>query len=185
MKKIIITNGIIAGVITASMFVITQPLFESGALDPDNGMYVGYATMVIAFSLIFVGVKKFRDQYANGSVTFGKAFKIGMLITVVAGLVYALSWEVYYSQKGDEFTEFYTKCYMDNLREDGATEAELVTAKSELMAMNEYYKNPLIRFPMTLAEIVPVGLIISLISAALLRKKEFLPSSTTVSALNE
>jgi hypothetical protein len=179
MKKIILINGLIAGAICGGMLLTTQPLFESGALNPDSGMYVGYATMVIAFSLIFFGIKQYRDQQPTQSVSFGKAFRVGLFITIVSSLVYAVTWEVYYSQKGEEFMEFYTKCYIDNLKSDGATEAELLAGKEQMASMNEYYKNPLIRFTMTLFEIFPVGLIVSLISAAILKRKDFLPGSTT------
>jgi hypothetical protein len=177
MKKIILVNGLIAGVIVSAMFVISIPLQIQGLIDLNNGMIIGYTSMVIALSTIFLGIKTFRDQYSNGSISFWQGFKIGMSIALVAGVIYALTWEVYYSFKGDEFVAYYQKCMIDDLRSDGATEAEIAEKRAEFSQYFEMYKNPFIRFAMTLAEILPVGIIISLVAAGVLRKQEILPAT--------
>lgn len=172
MKKIVLIYGLIAGFITVAMFFVTHP---TGEIDFENGMLVGYATMVIAFSLIFFGVKNYRDNHLAGMITFGKAFKIGILVTLVASVVYALGWEVYFNVLGQNFMEEYSKFYIDQLAKEGATAQELEAARLQMQSTSEMYKNPLIRFAMTLMEIVPVGLVVTLICAALLRKQQFLP----------
>src|SRR5260221_9596782 len=93
MKKIVLTFGLISGAIISAMFIITVPLYKSGALTMGNGEIFGYSTMVISLSLIFFGIKSFRDQYLNGIITFGKAFQTGLLIAGVAALFYAIAWE--------------------------------------------------------------------------------------------
>jgi Protein of unknown function (DUF4199) len=178
MKKIVITYGIISGLITAGLMLATMPLYETGTLNFDNGALVGYTGMVIALSLVFFGIKSFRDNQAEGSVSFGRGFLIGMSITVIASVFYALAWEISYAKMGDRFVQQWTNHEMEKLREAGATEAALEKAKDEWKDFGEMYKNPVIRFGMTLFEILPVGLVISLLSAALLRKKEFLPVSS-------
>lgn len=178
MKKIVITYGVISGLITGGLMLATMPLYESGTLNFDNGALVGYTGMVIALSLIFFGIKSFRDNQAGGSVSFGKGFLIGMSITMIASLFYATAWEISYAKMGEQFVQQWTSHEMEKLQEAGATEEALEKAKDEWKNFGEMYKNPLIRFGMTLFEILPVGLIISLISAALLKKKEFLPRST-------
>lgn len=174
MKKIVLIYGLIAGFITASMFFITH---STGEIDFDNGMLVGYATMVIAFSLIFFGVKNYRDNHLAGTITFGKAFQVGILVTLVASVIYALGWEIYYNFLGQDFMEKYTAHYMDKLAKDGASADELEAARLQMQTGAELYKNPLIRFAMTLMEIVPVGFVVTLICAALLRRPQFLPKS--------
>ena len=176
MKKIIITNGLIAGTIVSGMLLISQPLMRDGTLNIDNGMIVGYTTMVIALSMVFFGIKTYRDQYQNGIITFGQAFKIGILIAVIAALVYAVVWEIYFNTVATDFVEFYATCHIDKLQKDGASAAEITKAREDMAEFAELYKNPIIRFAMTLAEILPVGIIITLISAAVLRKKEILPA---------
>jgi hypothetical protein len=174
MKKIVLTYGLIAGFITAAMFFVTH---STGAANFDNGMLIGYSTMVIAFSLIFFGVKNYRDNHLAGVITFGKAFKIGILMTLVASVVYAVGWEIYYNFLGQDFMEKYTAHYMDKLARDGASAEELEATRLQMQSGAEMYKNPLIRFAMTLMEIVPVGFIVTLICAALLRKSQFLPKT--------
>lgn len=182
MKRIILVYGSIAGVIVGGMLFLTMPLHNNGTLNFDNGMWVGYTTMVISLSLVFFGVKSYRDSHAAGVITFGKAFKIGMLITLVASVFYALSWEVAYHTISKGFTEKMQQHYTDKIREEAKSEAEL-NEKLEKSKQNwELYKNPAVRFGMTLMEILPVGLIISLISAGLLRRKEFLPPTETINS---
>jgi hypothetical protein len=176
MKRIILINGLVAGVIVSAMLLINHPLVERGVLDMDSGMIVGYASMVIALSMIFFGIKTFRDQYNKGSISFGQGFKVGILIAVVAALLYCITWEVYYNVAAGDFLEQYTRYYLEQMKEEGKSEAEINEAKIEMEKFNEQYKNPIIRFGVTLTEILPVGLLITLISAAILRKREVLPS---------
>jgi hypothetical protein len=177
MKKIILIYGLIAGSIVAAMMFITMPMYNNGSLDMDSGELVGYTTMVIALSLVFFGIKSYRDNHANGSISFGKGFKVGILITLIACVMYGLAWEVSYSQIGDEFMIKMNEKYFEDMKAEGATEQELEKAKKEWESFGEMYKNPAFRFVFTMfVEIFPVGLVITLISAGILRKKEFLPA---------
>lgn len=176
MKKIIITYGLIAGLIVGGLMLLTMPLWKSGILNFDNGELVGYTTMVIALSMVFFGIKSFRDNYNKGSVTFWNACKVGILITLIASVMYALAWEVSYANMGNEFMQKMSEHYFDELKTGGASEVELQKAKDDWASFSEMYKNPIIRFGVTLTEIFPVGLIITLLSAGLLRNKKFLPS---------
>jgi Protein of unknown function (DUF4199) len=178
MKRIVITYGVISGLITGGLMLATMPLYDKGILNFDNGALVGYTGMVISLSLVFFGIKSFRDNQAGGSVTFGKAVLIGMLITMIASVFYAMAWEVSYANMGDRFVQQWTDHALEKLQTGGATEADIQAARADWKSFGEMYKNPLIRFGMTLFEILPVGLVISLVSAALLRRKEFLPMSS-------
>lgn len=178
MKKIVLIYGLIAGTIVGAMLMITMPLYENGTLKMENGEWLGYTTMVIALSMVFFGVKSYRDQHLGGSITFGAGLKVGLLITVVASLIYASSWEItYHNMKGDFIGQWSAK-YLEKLKAKGESEAVLIEAKKKMDDYAVMYKNPFIRFAMTLMEIAPVGIIISLLTAGLLRKKEFLPTSS-------
>ena len=176
MKKIILLNGLIAGAIVSAMLLITQYIFRANDTTLDYGMLIGFSTMIISLSLIFVAIKSYRDQHQKGVITFGKAFQIGILIAIIASLMYATTWEIYFNTTGSDFVEWYTKAQIDKMVEEGASEAELGEMKTSLEQLATIYQNPLMRFSMTLLEIFPVGLIITLISAGLLRKKEVLPA---------
>src|ERR1043165_1895835 len=103
MKKIVLTYGLISGSIVAALILLAMPLWNAGVLNHDNGAIVGYTTMVIALSVIFFAVKSYRDNYNNGSISFWKALQIGVLITLIAGVMYELSWEISMSQMSDDF----------------------------------------------------------------------------------
>jgi hypothetical protein len=174
----VLVYGAISGLIAGGMLIVTMPLYENGTLKFDNGMLLGYTTMVIALSLIFFAVKSYRDQQLKGVITFGRAFQVGILITLVASIIYALSWEVSYNTMKGDFMGKMNEHSLQKMKERGAGEKEMADKKVELDEFAEQYKNPLVRFPITIMEIAPVGLIVSLLCAALLRRKEFLPATS-------
>lgn len=183
MKRIILIYGLISGAIIGGMILITIPLYNSGTLNMDNGELLGYSTMAIAFALIFFGVKSYRDKELQGEISFWKAVKLGLLIYLVAGVIYALCWEVAYNQYGDSFMQKMVEHTMENLKAEGATEAEIAAKRADWEKFSELYKNPVVRFCITVLEPSPVGVLIAFISAALLRRKDFLPAEpTTITA---
>jgi len=176
MKKIVLTFGLISGAIISAMFMITTPLYKNGTLSMDNGEVIGYSTMVISLSMIFFGIKSYRDQHLHGVVTFGKGFQIGLLIAVVASLFYAVAWEFYFNLYIPDFMDQYATLCIAKAKSSGAGPVEIQKVMDRINQTKEIYKNPFLRFGFTLMEIFPVGLVIALISAAILRKKEVLPA---------
>ena len=174
MKKIVLTFGLIAG----AVFVVTMfgayPLWKNGTITFENGMWVGYTSMVIALSMVFFGVKSYRDNHLNGTITFGNALKVGLLISLVASLGYAISWEFYFNLIAPDFMDEYAAFYVNKAKASGASEVEVQKIVAQMDEGKQMYKNPFLRFVITMAEISPVGIVISLVSAALLRKKDFL-----------
>lgn len=166
MKKIVLTFGLIAGLICISMFFIMFP--SDGNFNFENGQLYGYISMIIAFSTIFFAVKQYRDKYSGGSIKFGKAFLIGLYVTLIASTVYILGWEAYYSQYGEEFLAQYMEYTKSKMVEDGKSAADIeATLASQKEMMEPYKNNRMIRMAITFIEIFPVGLIMSLLSALL------------------
>ena len=177
MKKVIIVNGLIGGAIVSVMMLVTQPLLSKGILNFDNGMVIGYGSMVIALSLIFFGIKTYRDEYQNGSVTFWQGCKVGLGIALIASMLYAITWEAYYNLADHDFARQYTEHFIKKLEADGATAEEIANARAEMAKSWEMYKNPLYRFAFTMfVEMFPVGVIITLLSAGILRRRQVLPA---------
>lgn len=172
MKKTVLIFGAIAGLIAAAMLFISMPLMGNGTLSFENGEIIGYAIMIIAMSMIFFGVKSLRDNHNEGKITFGKAFQTGVSIALVAGVVYALGWEVHMAMGTgpEDFMDKYTMQYVEQMQSEGASQQEIDEMKAEMRSMSEMYKNPVMRFGMTLMEILPVGLVITLITAAVIRR---------------
>lgn len=175
MNRIILTCGTISG---AAIALLT---FGSMALNEGDGHttefeWLGYAIMIVALSVIFFAVKSYRDDRLGGTIRFRTAFKLGLGISIVAGVVYALGWEIYYQTLGGEFIEGYSASYLDRMRADGASAAEVAAARQRMEEFNALYEFMPARLGITLLEIIPVGIVISLLSAALLRNSEILPA---------
>ncbi|NJO00898.1 MAG: DUF4199 domain-containing protein [Bacteroidia bacterium] len=108
MKKVVVSFGLIAGVIVSAMLFLTMYLYSSG-VEIKNGELIGYTTMIIAFSTIFFGIRTYRDQYQAGTIRFGKAFQVGLFITIIASFMYVASWMIISAVTGDAFIEQYTQ----------------------------------------------------------------------------
>jgi hypothetical protein len=175
MTKIVLTFGLIAGAIAAALMWVLMRLVNGGTVNFDNGELFGYTTMIVALSMVFFGVKSYRDRN-GGQIAFWKGVQVGLLISLIAAVCYAASWELYYPSIGSEFIQKYTAHYIDKLRSDGTPAAEVEKAQADMDSFGEMYKNPLVRFPITMLEILPVGVIVTLVSAALLRRREVLPA---------
>ena len=110
-------------------------------------------------------------------IRFGPALLVGLGISAVASLFYVIAWEISLAwRSGFDFLEFYTKYLVDGARARGATEAEVQQAIQEAKSFAKLHANPLFRMPITFIEIFPVGVLISLISAAVLRNSRVLPA---------
>ena len=172
MKKTVLTYGPIAGVIIVLLMSLFIGLMGKEQ-DYQMGEILGYASMIVALSTIFVGIRKYRDDELGGIITFGKAFQVGLLITLVASAIYVAAWMFYSAGGGaDEMMTAYLDQMVEKMEASGATQAEIDAKVSEMEQFQEMYKNPIVKIGITFLEIFPVGLIISLIAAGLLRKTE-------------
>jgi hypothetical protein len=133
--------------------------------------------MLVALSSILVGVKQYRDDVQGGVIGFWKALGIGLGISVVAGFAYVVVWESYVAIAHYDFAGDYARAVLAQKRAAGVSGAEYQKAVAEMAAFQKEYANPLYRFPMTFTEIFPVGVLIALVSAALLRNSRFLPKT--------
>lgn len=175
MRTIVITYGLISGAIITCLFVISMYLWSRGVINFDNGEYFGYGSMLVALSMVFFGIKSFRDNQSRKSIGFWKGAQVGVLISLLASFVYAAGWEVYMQvSPQNTFIQEYTEHYIGKLKEKGAPQEEIDKTESDMASMMEMYKNPLIRFGMTLMEILPVGIVVTVLSAAILRRKDVL-----------
>ena len=163
MKKTILTYGII---VSAMMWLT----LGSGDHDLDNGMWIGYTTMVIALSTIFFAVRTYRDKHLSGSIKFGKAFRMGLYITLVASTMYVASWMVLSATSEQDFMQEYYEHEKAKLESSDMPAAEVEAELEEMRYFGELYKNPVVKIGFTYLEILPVGLLISLICAGILKR---------------
>jgi hypothetical protein len=172
MKYALIYGGI-AGAIVVTIISATIAL---GLANHSSSIWVGYTIMLMALSLIFVGVKRYRDVECGGVIRFGRAVLLGLGMAAVAALIYATGWEIYLAVSGQDFMAEYSAGILDGMRAEGAPQAAIEAKAVEMRELAESYRNPLFRFPLTFVEIFPVGLLVALVSAALLRNPKLLPA---------
>ena len=169
MKKTVVTFGMISGVLSSLMMLATVPFHDR--IGFNYGLVLGYTTIVLSFMLVFFGIRSYRDNVAGGSITFVRAFGLGILITLVSCVFYVGTWEVIYFKLMPDFAEKFSKSAIEKVITSGGSK-EMIDAKvQEMKDLTALLNNPLKNAGMTFLEPFPVGLIVTLISAAVLRKK--------------
>lgn len=173
MKRNIIIYGLIAGIVVSisMLFTVNSISHCEGNIDFDRSLLIGYASMLIAFSLVFVGIRNYRDKYNEGVVSFGKAFKIGIMIVSIASTIYVVAWLIDYFFFIPDFMEKYSAHMLNELKASGASQIEIDKQTKEMASFGKMYQNPFFNAMMTYAEILPVGLIVTIISSLILKRK--------------
>lgn len=170
MKNTIVKFGLVAGIITALLMIITMIVLTPN-VDSGWGLYIGYASMIIAFSTIFIGIRSYRERVGVGHVTFIQGLMIGIGITTIATLFYVGTWMVYYPNGGKVHMDEYFLSSVEKIKQSGLNESDLQIELDKLTKLQEDYQRPLVRIMYTIMEIFPVGLLISLLAAFILKRK--------------
>ena len=169
MKSTILKYGLIGGALVTTV-MLTGMLYCMSTGKYEGSMILGYASMILAFSFIFVAVKHVRDKQSGGSISFGKAFKVALMITLVTSTVYVVSWLICYYCFIPDFMEQYSSTMMAKAQASGMNATQLAEKSAEMKTYVDLYKNPLFVILFTYIEILPVGLLVSLIAALVLKR---------------
>ncbi|MGA2953362.1 MAG: DUF4199 domain-containing protein [Caulobacteraceae bacterium] len=175
MLRYIVTYGVIAGVVVG-VPLSAMTLTMSGHAMMSYGMLIGYLTMLIALSAVFLAIKRHRDVDLGGVIKFWPALMLGLGVSAVAGVIYVIAWEVSCAVAHADFAGAYARAMIAEQEAKGVSGVALARFKAEMDQFKVQYANPLWRWPETFAEIFPVGVIVSLVSAALLRNSRFMPA---------
>lgn len=169
MKKTVLTFGLISGAVSSVMMVATLPFAHK--IGFNKALIVGYTSIILAFLLVFFGIRSYRDNVGNGHITFGKAFAVGICITLISCAFYVATWQVLYFNFMPDFLDEYNTQAVEKLRASGATAAAIDAQLQEMKKFRELYQNPFFNAAVTLIEPLPVGLVITLLSAGILKKR--------------
>ncbi len=168
MQKIIFTYGVIAGLVIICSGIASIVLGVAT-------VWLGYLVMIVAFGAIFVAIRQYRDQALGGVIKFSTAALLGLGIAAIASVVYVVVWEIYIHATDFSFIDQYATSHLEEKKAAGVSGPELDALVQESEQMKTSYRNPLVRVPMTLLEVFPVGLLIALLSAAMLRNSHKTP----------
>jgi hypothetical protein len=168
MKKTVLTFGLISGAILSVMMLLTVPFLEK----INYGLVIGYTTMVLAFLLVFFGIRSYRENVGAGRISFGRALGVGLLIMLIACVCYVVTWEIIYHNFMPDFADKYIAHTVENLQKSGKSPDEIAKEVDQMKQMMTLYKNNIFfNLGMTFLEPLPVGLVMTLISALILRKR--------------
>jgi hypothetical protein len=183
MKKTVLTFGIISGAVSALMMLSTIPFMHK--IGFDRGLIVGYTAIVLSFLLVFFGIRSYRENVGGGKITFGRAFAVGILITLISCIFYVITWEIVYFNFMPDFADKYTAYMVEKVRASGGNQQAINATIEQMKEMKRLLDNPLKNAAMTFLEPFPIGLIITLISSAILRKKGTAVSKDSASQSRE
>jgi hypothetical protein len=169
MKKTVLTFGLIAGALISVL--MGGGLLLANKIGAGHSMALGYAIMVATFLLIYFGIRSYRDNTLGGQVSFGRAFACGMLITFVTSACYVATWEILYFNFMPHFMDGYFAAQVHKVQSSGLDPAAVAAQVAAIERSQQLYQNPWVNMAYTFMEPLPVGLLITLISAAVLRRK--------------
>lgn len=168
MKRIVLTFGLLSGVLSAAMMLATVPFMDR--IGFDRGVVVGYTAIVLSFLLVFFGIRSYRE--ANGGrITFGRGLAVGILITLISCVFYVATWQLIYFKLSPGFWEKYTAYALEQVKTSGGTPEQVEAKAKEFADFKVMYDNLLVNVAFTFVEPFPVGLLVTLISAGVLRRK--------------
>ena len=170
MKKTVLTFGLISGAVSSALMLLTAVLLDR--IGFDKGVIVGYTGIVLSFLLVFFGVRSYRENVGGGQITFGRALSLGLLITLISSLCYVITWEIVYFKLWPGFAEKYTNYVVEQIRASGASQQVIDAKLQEMKSMKALYDNPLFNAAVTFVQPFPIGLIVSLASASILRRRK-------------
>jgi hypothetical protein len=170
LKKTILIFGLISGVLSSVMMCSTVP-FLRDLEHGQKGLVIGYTTIVLSFLLVYFGIRSYRDNLAGGTITFGRAFTIGICITLISCAFYVVTWEIIYFNFLHGFMDSYFAHQIQMVQSRPGTPEAIQAKVAAIRHSQQLYENPFVNALYTFIEPFPVGLLITLISAAILRKE--------------
>lgn len=165
--KVALKYGAISGCLIVSSWFISLGFEEIP--DFQFAEVIGYIIMIAALSAVFLGVKSIRDE--KGSLSFKEAFFNGLGITLVASIIYVVGWMIYVPSFAPDFADKYGSSQVELIEEMDINEEEKKKQIEDVQDWIESYKQPHVMAAVTFSEIFPVGLIVTLISSLILKRK--------------
>ncbi|HEX8171027.1 MAG TPA: DUF4199 domain-containing protein [Thermoanaerobaculia bacterium] len=170
MKRIVLIFGVISGLISSALMFLTLPFMHDQMVENGTGYIVGYTSIFLSFLLVFFGIRSYREN-SGGTISFGRGVAVGLLITLISCVFYVASWQVIYYKMMPDFADRYSAAEMNKLRKEGASAEQMAAKAKDMQQMKDILENPVLNVAMTFIEPFPVGLVVTLVSAAVLRKR--------------
>lgn len=168
MKKTVLTYGLISGAMGIALMLVT---FFVVADHGTKGLIAGYTGIVLSSLLIFFGVRSYRENVGDGRISFGRGLAVGVLIALISATCYVAAWELIYFKLAPGIADEMIFGEVAKLKASGAPQDKIDAAALQAETFKKMYDNPLANACLTYIEPFPVGLLMTLISAGILRRK--------------
>jgi uncharacterized membrane protein (DUF485 family) len=178
MKKTILTFGLISGITASVLMLATIPFFKD-LEHGDRGLILGYTAIVLVALIVFFGIRSYRDNLAGGVISFGRGFTIGLGITLISCVFYVITWEIVYFNFLSHSMDGYFATLIQKAQASPGTPEAIQAKVASIRQSQQAYQNPFVNALYTFIEPFPVDLLITLLSAAILRRK---PQATSLPA---
>jgi len=169
MRKTVLIFGLISGAVSAALLLLTIPFADK--IGFEKGEILGYTTIVLSALMVFFGVRSYRENAGGGRLTFGRGFAVGILITLISSACYVGTWELVYYKMMPDFAEKYAAHMVERAKASGASQQKVEETEQKAKQFKVMYDKPAINVAMTFMEVFPIGLVVTLCSAGILRKK--------------
>jgi len=176
MKKTVVVFGVASGLVSSVLMLLTMPFMHR--IGYDRGLVVGYTAIVAAFLVVFFGVRSYREQQPGGGLTLGRAFSVGILIVLISCVFYVATWEIIYFKLSPSFMADWTAHAVASARASGASQAKIDETVQQMAQFKRIYDNPAYNAAVTFLEPFPIGLLVALVSAAVLRRRPGAPDGS-------
>lgn len=173
MKKTVLTFGLISGAVSAATMLATLPFADR--IGWEKGEVLGYTVIVLSALMVFFGVRSYRENVGRGRITFGRGLAVGILITLISSACYVGTWEVVYYKLMPNFADKYAAHMVERAKASGASQQKVDETEKQAKQFKQMYDNPAMNVAITFMEVFPIGLVVALMSAGILRKKEASP----------
>ena len=175
MKKTVLTFGLISGAVLAATMLATIPFVDK--IGWEKGEILGYTEIVLSALMVFFGIRSYRENVEGGHLTFGRGFAVGILIALISSACYVGTWEIVYYKFMPDFTEKYAAHMVERAKASGASQQKIDEKVRQAQQFKQMYDNPAVNVAMTFMEVLPIGLVVTAVSAGILRKKVGAPEN--------
>ena len=169
MKKTVLTFGLTSGAMSAALMLVTIPFTDR--IGWEKGEILGFTGIVLSALMVFFGVRSYRENAGGGRLTFGRGFAVGILITLISSACYVGTWKIIYFKLMPGFAEKYAAHMVERAKASGASQQKMEETERRAKQFEQMYHNPAINVALTFTEVFPMGLVVTLLSAGILRKK--------------
>ncbi|MBD0287950.1 MAG: DUF4199 domain-containing protein [Flavisolibacter sp.] len=174
MRKTALRFGLYGIYTILAFFLLSWLIFNQRTENYEAQEIAGWAGILLSVIFVYFGLKYYRDKQNNGSLNFGEGLKLGMLIVLFPSVAFAIFDVVYVMVLDPQFFDKYYTYQVEQIR-NTVPASELAQRMKELQQQRDMFSSPLVQFIVMFLSVFVTGLIVTIISTLLLKRKVMQP----------